>query len=832
MKNTLSLNGSWQLAGFDEGGGNWALPGNLLPMGGMELAGHVPGEVHVDLLRAGLIPDPYHGMNALEVQWIEEKEWWYKRTFDVDEDFLQSKAFLEFDGLDTFATIYLNGREVGKSTNMFTPCSFDVTKEIHEGRNTVAVRFEPTAAVAGRMDSSGLFGCFDTPRVNVRKMQCAFGWDWTHRFVGAGIWREARLASYGAVSIADLHIEPEMVGGYAEAWITIEVANHTGEDQQVLASVVVALGESREKIDVTEWVSPFGGIIEAVVRIEEPELWWPNGFGEQILYTCMVGVQVEGEVQDASECKFGVRTVAIVERDERGGGAFTFLINGEEVFCKGANWIPADHFVSNITPERYRSLVTLAKDANINMLRVWGGGIYESPDFYAACDEMGIMIWQDFMFACAQYPDGEDFAIQVANEAESAVKRLRNHPSVVLWCGNNECEMGSAPGANWPGKRLFREVIPNVLRRFDHTRPYRPCSPYGGTFGNDPEEGDWHGGSWFDTYYGDHTKWRETIENTRARFVSEFYGHGSTMVESLRDFIPEDKLFPADNEAYELHNKDNPHSGRTDGLSHHQIMLGLTRKMMGEPENVEQFAAYSGILHGEFVRAEIEHFRREKWAISGALYWMFDDCWPALGTSVVDYYARPKTAYYYMKRAFAPLMVSFKPVGDRVQLYVTSDERLRGFDGTAHIGLLDLETSRLSTVEIPIQLAPNTSRGFWESEPLSYLLDDPTKHCLVAMLDEKGEMAGKAAYFARPFGEMAFPNPKLLVHRTQSDAKRHNMMISANAYARNVAIANLPAGARPSDNFFDLLPGEQYEVVIENLTVEQANELKINVWRK
>lgn len=818
MKNTLLLNGPWRLSGTDSRGDR------------LNLDARVPGEVHADLCRAGVIPDPYYAMNGLDVQWVEEKEWLYERTFVVDEDFVQRCTFVEFDGLDTYATVFLNGVEVGRSSNMFTPVRFDVSQAVREGPNTLAVKFDPAAKVLEGQDCSGLFGCFDTPRVNARKMQCAFGWDWAHRFVGAGIWREARLVSYDSIAISDVHVETEIVGGYANAWITVELENFTGDDQEVLASVVVAIGEAREQLEMAELVSQFGGVLEAVVRIEEPELWWPNGFGEQPLYTCMVGVQFEGEVQDVADCRFGVRNIAIAERDEQGGNAFTLMVNGEDVFCKGGNWVPADHFVSSVTRERYRDLLKAAKDANFNMLRVWGGGIYESPEFYAACDEMGIMVWQDFMFSCATYPDNQEFAREVAREAEIAVKRLRNHPSIVLWCGNNECEMNYAPDAEWPGRRLFHEVIPDVLRRFDHTRPYRPCSPYGGTFGNDPGEGDTHCGSWFAAALGDHARWRHMIEARQPLFVTEFPTQGPPSIESLREFIPEDALFPPTGEVWEFHNKDNPYSGRDDGRSHQQILVDFTRKMMGEFRTADQFAAYSGILQGEFIRAEVEHYRRRKWATSGALMWMFDDCWPAVSWSIVDYFARPKPAYYYAKRAFAPVLVSFGQMEDRVGAYVTSDDRVHDTNGVLHVGVLTFETCGLETEEVAVKLKANSSAMFWVSPPLSDILRAPARQCIVALLTVGGEMVAKSVYFAKPFGEMIFPQPKLLVQREQLSETTHRMTIAADSYARNLAVTGLPASARPSDNWFDLIPGEQHAVTIENVTVEEAKALGVTVW--
>ena len=831
MKNVISLAGVWQLAGFDDRRDR-VLPDSGFPEGVQEIEGHVPGEVHVDLLRAELIPDPFYGLNADQVQWVEQKHWWYKRTVVVEKDFVQKKTLLEFDGLDTYATVFFNGRELGKTDNMFVPHKFDVSGLVRAGENAVAVRFDPAAKVVQQMDHSHLFGCFDTPRVNVRKMQCAFGWDWTHRLVGAGIWREARLVSYGDVSIADVRIDPEVRDGYADAWITIELDNHADEDVQVMASVVVALGGDRETVEATETVPPAGGTVEAVIRIEQPELWWPNGFGEPTLYTCMVGIESEGEVEDVAQRKFGVRDVRLAEFDEKGDRVFTLLVNGEEIFCKGGNWVPADHFVSNVAEDRYRELITLARDANFNMLRVWGGGIYEADAFYDACDEMGIMILQDFMFSCATYPDDEEFCRKVAEETASVVRRLRNHPCVVVWAGNNECEMNYGPDEDWQGKKLFHEVIPNVLRTLDTSRPYRPCCSWGGKTGNDPAEGDWHGGSWFAAYLGDHTRWRHMIEEERGLFVSEFVTQGPPVIGSLREFIPGGKLFPPTDEVWEYHNKDNPHSGRTDGASHEQILEDLTHRMMGDYESAEQFAAYAGILQGEFVKAEVEHYRREKWAISGALFWMYNDCWPAIGWSVVDYYLRPKIAYYYAKRAFAPVIVSFKQLEDRVQAFVTSDERLSGIDGTLRVGVFSFGSCGFDVQEVPMSLAANTSQAFWESDPLDEILSDPGRQCLVALLDVQGKTVAGNVYFARTFGEMQFPQPRLLVQRAQLDENRFAMTISADDYARNVAIANLPARARPSNNYFDVLPGEMREVTIDDITSEQAADLTICAWRR
>ena len=753
MKSIKSLNGSWQLAGIEKGRGNWALPDSLLPSGAIKADAYVPGEVHVDLHRAGLIPDPYYAKNAEDLQWIEDKEWWYKQTFEVDEDFKQKRTYLEFDGLDTYATIFLNGREIGKTHNMFVPYRFDVSDSINIGRNTVAIKFNLPS--------------LDEPWANIRKMQSSFGTAEAPRLIGAGIWRDARLVSYDTLSIADLRIDAEIEGGYANAWVTIEMENYTNDDQEVLASIVLSIGDVREKIEVVDTVTPFGGIIEAVIRIEEPELWWPNGIGEPVLYTCLVGLQAEGEVQDVAERKFGIRTIKFIGNDKSDNA--TLMINGEDVFCKGADWMPGDLFISNVTPDRCRDLVKLAKDANINLLRVWGGGVYERPEFYEACDEMGIMVWQDFMFNGATYPESDEFIHEVAAETSAAVKQLRTHPCIIAWTVNSNCETDN--------NKLFQEVIPNVLRALDHSRPYCACSK-----------------------------------------ADRIIAKGSPSIETLREFIPQDKLFPPENDVWQYHNGNS--------------IADLTRKTMGDFDTVEQFAAYSGILQGEMLKAEIERCRREKWAISEAMLWKYNDIWPEVSSGIVDYFLRPKIGYYYAKRAFAPVIVSFKQVEDRVQLFVTSDQRLTSIIGTLHIGVLSFDTCGFDTQEVPVRLDPNTSQAFWESDPIDNLLADPSRQCLVALLTSKGKTIAQNVYFACPFGEIDFPQPKLLIHREQLDENTHKMIISANGYSRNAAINGLPIKARPTDNYFDILPGEMRDITIENINAEQAKGLTINVWRK
>lgn len=708
MKNILSLNGTWHLK--EQGDG-------------METEATVAGELHADLFHAGLIPDPYYGMNAGKIEWVAKKTWEYSRSFDVDEEFLLKQTFLEIDGLNAPAAIILNGEEIGTTEDISITYRFNISSAIHLGENTITIRFDPTA----------------------------------QKSAWIGIQDEVKIVSCDKLSIVNIHVETETEGAWANAWISIEVDNYTSMDQDVMASIVVNLGDNREKIEVADTISPFGGVIEAVIRIEEPQLWWPSGFGESTLYSCMAGLQAEGEVQDVIQTRFGVKNLKFPKLSEQSGIKRTLMINNEEIFCKGADWV----FTVNATDKRIRELLKLAKDANINMLRVHDNGSSESSAFYDACDEMGIMVLQDLLPEREIHTDDEESVQKVAREAHEIIARLRNHPCIVMWHGSTE-------------------IIPTVLHSLDNSRPYLHDIDF-----------------------------------------AEFSSPGSPDVESLRAFIPQDKLFPPVNEVWDFYSKGNS-----------QDLSDMTRKMIGDFSSVEEFAALSGILQGELLKVEIERCRCEKWITSGILYRMLNDCRPAIDSSLVDYYLRPKPAYYYARRAFAPVIISFNRFEDRVQLYVVTDDRLNGIEGKLEIGVISFNGGETEAVEVLVQLAPNSSGMFWESKPLEQVFSDPTSQCLAAVLNMNDKIIAQNVFFARPLSEMRFPLPRIIVQREQSEEGVFSITIAADKYARNVAIGNIPASARLSDNYFDLLPGGYHAVIVENATAEQVAALTVNVWRR
>ncbi|HEX2998906.1 MAG TPA: glycoside hydrolase family 2 protein [Armatimonadota bacterium] len=813
MVSRVSLDGTWELAGFPEGRGDWSWPEDRFP-----IRAPVPGEVHPALMAAGLIPDPFYGANADRVRWVEEREWWYRRRFRVPGRFTHTQTFLEFDGLDTFATVLLNGEVVGESGNMFMPNRFDVTGKLKKrGTNLLEVRFAPTARIANEVSPKDLYSRYNPIRIGVRKMQAQFGWDWLPRLIGAGIWRPVRLVSYDRLSVRDIHVQTDVAREAATLRLAVEVDCHLAVPVQATVTARVIgpddqPGESRERHIL---ISPGGGVVRLELPIADPQLWWPNGMGKQPLYTARIELRADGELVDQREQRFALRSVELRLQDENGKPAFFFVINGEPVFARGANWIPSDGFPSRVTPERYHQLLNMACRANLNMLRVWGGGIYEQPEFYDRCDELGILVWQDFMFSLAEYPETESFMGMVAREATAVVRRLRNHPCLVLWCGNNECEMDTAASTVWHGKRLFHDIIARIVRQYDPGRVYWPSSPYGGEIAHSPEQGDYHGEPWFHVAKLGPEHWQEYLEKDRGLFMSEFPTQGPPAVESIRRFLP-GELFPIHGAAWEKHLENNTQRQERTGYTSQELLLRNLSAIIGEPENIEEFARLGGILQGEFLGAEIEYYRRQKFAVGGALFWMFADAWPAVSYSVVDYYLRPKPAYYYVRRACAPVLLSFNRHDREAEAWVVNDRRepLRGLLSVGRVagGALSDPMER-----VPITLQANSAQRVWSGAAAA----DPAGEWLIGMLEIENRIAARAScFFALP-REMRFPPAS---PRVQFDYRDGDLIITlaSDIYVRVVSLEGLPDRALPDDNYFDLFPGEVRRIRVRGLRQAEA----------
>jgi|GEM_PF-1348483 len=559
-----NLNGNWMLFYTDPGAGEKQkafLPAFSPPE---KIMARVPGMVQTDMLAAGKIPDPFPGKNTDQIRWMENRDWWYRREFSYRKRPGVKKITLIFHGLDTFATVWLNGIKIGSHDNFFTAVKFDASRAIRDGGNTLTVKLGSIWTFAEKHDLLGL-GIFNMPgrmeRILIRKPAMSFGWDIAPRIVTFGIWRPVELRESGGADIEDVRVVTKRLKA-ADFLVRVEInlRNNTGRPWNGNLNVTAVCGKSRFSRSVSAKMMKRSGKIVLSMPLKNAKTWWPIKTGPQNLYRLKINLRHSDKTVDAYSGFFGCREIKLIQEPQENGRAHSFIfeVNGKRIYIKGTNWIPVDAIFSRVTRGKYDRVLDLACRQGNNMFRLWGGGIYEDPYFYEQCDRLGILVWQDFMFACAVYPQEKWFLKQVQREAEFVVKSLRNHPCMALWCGDNEIERGWYGGSKAKGQPLDeyksyvinRKLLPSVCRKFDPDRPYltsSPTSPFGAVSPDDPYEGDHH--LWaFSRHYKD-----PVYAGDKCRFVSEIGSVSLPMPASLRRFIPENCLWPIDPDMYAHH---------------------------------------------------------------------------------------------------------------------------------------------------------------------------------------------------------------------------------------------------------------------------------------
>ena len=663
---TQSLSGEWQFRQVETDGWRRAT---------------VPGGVHTDLMAAGRIADPFVGDEELRVQWVAERDWEYRRAFSIEPAVsAQKRLELVFDGLDTLAEVHLNGQLLGNADNMFRKWRWDVTGRVRPGENEVSLVFRSAVRRGAALNA---IRALDRPWETLpggpylRKAPCHFGWDWGPKLPNVGIWQDVRIEGWTDGRIDDVHLQQRVLDGRAHisADVFVERDRAAGAPNADLTAklrlrhpngtedVVQAIVETT---DTGESATGFS------VAVADPELWWPNGLGDQPLYEIQVELARNGRTIDTRSYKLGLRTLELRRQPDDWGESFTFVVNGVPVFAKGSNWIPADSFPARVTPARLEALLGAAGTTGHNMIRVWGGGYYETESFYDLCDHNGILVWQDFMFACSVYPLTDPaFVANVEIEVREQVRRLRHRACLALWCGNNEMERG---WTNWGWDRpdnsdlkaaylsFFSKTLPAWVSAQDPATPYWPSSPssgrpleepIGGNSGDEHEWIVWHALAPF-SGYGHET----------YRFVSEFGFESLPAMATVAAFAPD----PAD------WNLGSPL------LDHHQRcaagnarILYYMAQQFRLPKDFPSLVYLSQILHAEAMRVGVEHWRRLRDRCSGALYWQLDDCWPVSSWASIDYFGRWKALQYATRRFYAPVLLSAEVEDGVVALAVTND---------------------------------------------------------------------------------------------------------------------------------------------------------------
>ncbi|RRJ63659.1 glycoside hydrolase family 2 protein [Paenibacillus oralis] len=845
----MELSGPWKLQHFEVG----EKPAHELAAPGLDdrfwIGAAVPGDVHSALLERRIIDPPYFGHNDAKCRWIERKEWWYRTPFTLDAAPEEGERIeLKFEGLDTFAAVYVNGHEIGRTANMFREYVFDVTRIVREGWNVLAVRFEPLH-LHHRDKEQFEWSSYTKERPWIRKAAMNFGWDWGPRIVTAGIWGKVRLTRRKQAKLtgvyactrsleageAVLHFNAQAESFRKGTQAEVEVRLLDAGGLEAACAVLPILGDrGAGQGGAAGGVGRAFGQAEAELRVRDPRLWWTHDLGEPYLYTLEVVLRAEGEEVDRYIQPFGIRTLELALRNDDGSNAFAFILNGVKVYAKGANWIPADNLIGSIPESTYRGLIELAVEGRMNMLRVWAGGIYEKDVFYDECDRRGVLVWQDFAFANALFPDfNRDFMDNVRQEVIDNVKRLRNRASLALWCGNNEIDwlydMKSAAGditGPFFGERIYHELIPEVLAELDPARPYWPSSPYGANGGydaNDPHTGDrhnwqvWHG-SVYPRMQGEKPRLDYSIEGVTfknykrdfALFSSEFGMHASANRYTLEKNIPAGQFVWGSAEmAYR--NKDTNHRK---GIL---LMEGYT----GIPRDIEEYMDFSMLTQAEGLKYGIEHFRRNRHLGSGALVWQLNDSWPGTSWSMIDYELLPKASFYYAKTFYHPVLLSLEhEPGEPLQVWVVNDT-LEPLRGTVELTVHALNGgTAVYRAAFAADIPPQSAVRIGAVEEAAALRGAGPEE-VTAVLTASGFAAPANRYYLRDPKDLRLPETELDV-RVDEAAQAVTVTAAGPGAARFVKL-ELPLGrVRYSDNYFDLLPGESRTVHIwhpEGLTL-------------
>jgi beta-mannosidase len=765
----------------------------------------VPSCVHVDLINAGAIPDPYYRDIENDLQWIGEAVWVYQKTFDVPEFFVELQSIrLCFQNLDTLAVIRLNGAELGRADNQFREWEFEVSDHIKAGQNELEITFESALIYGQERLKERLIPSWSTethklPGGNfVRKSQCNFGWDWGPKLVTCGIQEDVYLEGFSIAKLDDVHILQHHEADSVD--LEVRLSADVFQDEPLSAEIAVSFhGEEAANSKIT--LKNGAGVGQ--LSIANPELWWPNGLGEQPLYVVEIKLLHDETLLDSATRQIGLRELKLVRKEDEWGESFYFSCNGVPFFAKGANWIPADTFISRVTDADYERLLQAAADAHQNMLRVWGGGIYEKDIFYELCDRMGIAIWQDFMFACATYPTFDnEFMENVRVEARQQIKRLRHHPSLALWCGNNELEQGLV-GEEWTDStmswedygKLYDDMLPALVSELDPQTDYWPGSPHspiGDRYDfNNPKWGDahiwnvWHGMAPFEFY-----------RTCLHRFNSEFGFQSFPEPRSLRAFTEE-----AD---YSINSPIMEHHQRSDNGNSRIIHYMLDWFRL--PTRFDHQVILSQILQGMAVKYAVEHWRRTMPRGMGTLYWQLNDCWPVASWASIDYYGRWKALHYMARHFFAPLHVVGIEDWDRgaVDIYILNDHPEEGeaVVGWQLITAKDGELVREG--EIPVAYKGVSSTKAADLDLLKEVDQYGRNNLILILKLAKGDMriATNLVLFCRP-------------KQLKLDAPDVNFTIAED---RLVLTAQKPAlwvwvdvdSMHPlADNYFHLLPGEE-----------------------
>jgi len=760
----------------------------------------VPGTIHTDLLNNDLIPDPFFGENELQLQWISDVNWQYRLQFTTGSEFRPDiPLYLVCDGVDTITDIYLNDVRTGFTDNMFRRFRFDISRLVNDEENILDFHFTSARKYAGDMmkQHGNIFSVRKAERSYIRKAQYSFGWDWGPAFPTMGIWRDIYLWQpdhywIEYVGFNTLSLDPER----ADVQVGISVDGYARSD----ACIKICLSNADATYERRITIGNSGHYV-VDITIERPELWWPNGSGPQALYDLKIELfDTDDHLLDQKDRKVGIRKLELTE-NQNGEPAFCFRINDRPVFMRGANWIPADSFIPRISSEKYNELLTSARDANMNMLRVWGGGIYENPVFYELCDRLGLLVWQDFMFACAAYPEHQDFLENVDLEIRHVVSELQYHPSIAIWCGNNENEWiwyreNQGSYEDMPGYKLFHRIIPGLVGKIDPLRKYWPTSPFGDDEDpNDPRSGNRH--QW-DIW----SRWvdYEEVVQDKSLFVTEFGFQGPANLSAFERALPENARKPG-HRIFEFHNKQ---------IEGNERIFRFLAGHLPVRTGWEDFIYLTQLNQALALKCCLEHWRGRWPETAGALIWQLNDCWPVTSWSLIDGSLLPKIAYHFVKQAFAPLHVQLSESKHNLAVLIINDTS-SAFGGTLQIDVVDLEAGICDYTRLITFFMGASSRITLPDLFNPNLSDIPGRAIVLSLRDENDELLSRNFHLPSRWKYQTLAKADL---RAEQIKDKDGYVLAVTAGRTAFFVDLLPADMMVNPRGFILLPGEKREIAL------------------
>lgn len=797
----ISLNDNWQIKSENDS---------------IQLTTNIPNEVHLDLYKNKLIPHPFFGDNEKQIQWIGEQNWIYEKEFDIDSATLgKENVEIEFDGIDTYSEIYLNEQLILQADNQFRTWKVNVKPLLQPVKNKLKIFiYSPFEIEKQKAQKYGFQPPSDS-RIFTRKAAYVYGWDWSPRIVTSGIWKPIKLVAWNGPRLKDVFIIQDSLTE-RKAYLTARFESSSNKQTEISLFVY----GNRKEIKAKEGDQT----VEIKFEIDNPELWWPNGLGKQKLYDIDCSLMHNDFGIQTITKKIGLRTVELVQETDSIGKSFYFKINDVPIFMKGANYIPLQILGNEIDTNKYERLLNDVAESNMNILRVWGGGIYEHDIFYDLCDEKGILVWQDFMFANGMYPADPSMLSNIQIEAEEQINRLRNHPSIALLCGNNEI---AEAWVNWGWRnnytveqqqkmvndynQIFHKLLPDLVTQLSPQIPYWASSPqFGRGDKRNLSEGDSHyWGVWHDE------EPFEMYEKKVPRFMSEFGFQSYPSLKTLSNWFDEKELH-YNSQVLQNHQKHPKGNELIKKYMEHDYIV---------PENFSSFIYVSQLLQAEGIALGIEAHRRAKPYCMGSLYWQLNDCWPVVSWSGIDYEGRWKALQYFVKKSFAPVLISTELEENILKIFVVNDNNFF-VKGNLKIDVIDFEGNSLLSESASCLLKPKSSTVIHNIDLNKWAHIDKTRHLIsLKITSDERIIAEKIFYFVKP-KELKLYEPQINLIIEKSDSC-YNINISSNVLAKNVFIESSIYG-KFSDNYFDLLPGE--EKTIEFYPNKELNEASFKVF--